>query len=113
MPAARSTGAPILHDGRLYAARRGRVRRKRGSITSIRVLHVPRQPFGVGCRSHGEVIWKAGTDYRGSKAARQEHDRGPALGSGRRAGVWSAPTIDTKRGSIYVATGNGYSDPPH
>ena len=47
--AARSTGAPILHDGRLYRSRRGRVRRKRGSIASIRVLHVPRQPFGIGC----------------------------------------------------------------
>jgi polyvinyl alcohol dehydrogenase (cytochrome) len=26
--------------------------------------------------------------------------------------IWSAPTIDAERGLIYVATGNGYSDPP-
>jgi polyvinyl alcohol dehydrogenase (cytochrome) len=26
--------------------------------------------------------------------------------------IWSAPTIDAGRGLIYVATGNGYSDPP-
>jgi polyvinyl alcohol dehydrogenase (cytochrome) len=27
------------------------------------------------------------------------------------AAVWSAPTIDTRRGVLYVATGNNYSDP--
>ena len=26
-------------------------------------------------------------------------------------GIWSAPTIDPKRGALYVGTGNGYSDP--
>ena len=26
--------------------------------------------------------------------------------------IWSAPTIDAERGLIYVATGNGYADPP-
>ena len=28
------------------------------------------------------------------------------------AGVWSTPTIDTKTGRIYIATGDNYSDPP-
>ena len=32
---------------------------------------------------------------------------GPAGG-----GIWSAPTIDAARRAIYVATGNGYADPP-
>jgi polyvinyl alcohol dehydrogenase (cytochrome) len=27
------------------------------------------------------------------------------------AGIWSAPTIDRKRGLLYVATGDHYSDP--
>ena len=27
------------------------------------------------------------------------------------ATIWSAPTIDPKRGRLYVATGNSYSDP--
>jgi polyvinyl alcohol dehydrogenase (cytochrome) len=31
---------------------------------------------------------------------------GPAGG-----GIWSAPTVDTRRGWVYVATGNGYADP--
>ena len=28
------------------------------------------------------------------------------------ATIWSSPTIDLKRKLLYVATGNGYSDPP-
>ena len=32
---------------------------------------------------------------------------GPAGG-----GIWSAPTIDAARRAVYVATGNGYADPP-
>jgi polyvinyl alcohol dehydrogenase (cytochrome) len=31
---------------------------------------------------------------------------GPAGG-----GIWSAPTVDARRGWVYVATGNGYADP--
>ena len=27
------------------------------------------------------------------------------------AGIWSSPTIDTKRHALYVATGNGYTEP--
>jgi polyvinyl alcohol dehydrogenase (cytochrome) len=32
---------------------------------------------------------------------------GPAGG-----GIWSSPTVDAKRGLVYVATGNAYADPP-
>jgi len=32
---------------------------------------------------------------------------GPAGG-----GIWAAPTVDPKRGVVYIATGNGYADPP-
>jgi polyvinyl alcohol dehydrogenase (cytochrome) len=28
------------------------------------------------------------------------------------AAIWSSPTVDVERKAIYVATGNGYSDPP-
>ena len=27
------------------------------------------------------------------------------------AGVWSSPTVDLKRRAVYVATGNGYTQP--
>ena len=28
------------------------------------------------------------------------------------AAVWSSPTVDLKRGAVYVTTGDSYSDPP-
>src|SRR4029077_575545 len=27
-------------------------------------------------------------------------------------GIWAAPTVDPRRNTIYIATGNGYADPP-
>lgn len=68
----------------------------RGSVTALRV-------------KDGFLVWKSymvdppkqtGVDSDGSKMY------GP---SG--AGVWSAPTVDEKRGLLYVATGNNYSRP--
>ena len=58
----------------------------------------------------GEVIWKAYTIPDAPKP-RGKSSTGAQLFGPSGAGVWSAPTIDTKRGLIYVATGNGYSDP--
>ena len=69
----------------------------RGSVTAIRVRD-------------GSVIWKAYTidrpaDKTGTNSAGAQQ-WGP---SG--APVWSAPTVDAKRGLLYVATGDNYSMP--
>jgi polyvinyl alcohol dehydrogenase (cytochrome) len=60
--------------------------------------------------STGDPIWKTymvgEPQLRGKNRTGQEA-YGPAGG-----GIWSAPTIDVKRRSVYVATGNGYADPP-
>jgi len=58
----------------------------------------------------GAVAWKTYTVDEArprAKNAQGVQMWGPAGG-----GIWSAPTIDAKRGSVYVATGNGYADPP-
>ena len=70
----------------------------RGSLVALRT-------------SDGKQVWKAymidgpatpmGTTSKGTKIF------GP---SG--AGIWAAPTIDTRRGLVYVATGDNYSTPP-
>jgi len=58
----------------------------------------------------GAVLWKTYTvdppQPRGKNAAGIQMS-GPAGG-----GIWSSPTVDTRRGLVYVATGNGYADPP-
>ncbi len=60
--------------------------------------------------STGDVIWKTYTvadrQARGTNAAGKPQ-WGPAGG-----GIWSAATIDVRRGVLYVGTGNGYADPP-
>ncbi len=56
------------------------------------------------------MLWKtytidASQPRAKSKAGVQMY--GPAGGS-----IWSAPSIDVKRGLVYAATGNAYADPP-
>ena len=58
----------------------------------------------------GALVWKTYTvdekQPRGTNA-RGKRQWGPAGG-----GIWSSPTIDPRRGAVYVSTGNGYADPP-
>jgi polyvinyl alcohol dehydrogenase (cytochrome) len=108
-PFVRGTGTPVLYQGVLYVPMSGFEEIQasdpdyecctfRGSITavdaaagSIRwktyMVHDP--PKIIGRKSTGAKLW------------------GP---SG--VGIWAAPTIDPKRGVIYVATGNSTSGPP-
>ena len=77
------------------------------------------KPPGYGCCTFrgslvaldvraGEIIWKTYTIPEPPHLLRAYADgtelRGPAG-----AAIWSAPTIDVKRGAIYVGTGNTYS----
>jgi polyvinyl alcohol dehydrogenase (cytochrome) len=58
----------------------------------------------------GALVWKTYTvdekQPRGTNA-RGKRQWGPAGG-----GIWASPTIDPRRGAVYVSTGNGYADPP-
>jgi polyvinyl alcohol dehydrogenase (cytochrome) len=69
----------------------------RGSVTALRI-------------SDGSVVWKA---YAVGEPKKTGVNRigTPKFGPSG-AGIWSAPTIDTKRGLLYIATGDNYSQPP-
>jgi polyvinyl alcohol dehydrogenase (cytochrome) len=60
----------------------------------------------------GKVLWKTYTaakepaPFKVNSIGRQMF--GPAGGS-----IWSAPTIDAKRGLVYVSTSNSYTEVPH
>jgi polyvinyl alcohol dehydrogenase (cytochrome) len=56
----------------------------------------------------GNVIWKGYTIQEPAKAARV-NDAGTQMFGPSGAGVWSAPTIDVKRGTVLVATGDSYT----
>ena len=107
-PAAVLTGAPALHDGRLYvpvssleevsaADPRYECCTFRGSVVALDA-------------ARGEQLWKTyvvGDEPRPTRinvAGAQNY--GP---SG--AAIWSAPTLDPERNLLYVTTGDAYSDP--
>ena len=59
--------------------------------------------------STGNLIWKTYT-VRESSPRPASQDDTPAYGPAG-GGIWSVPTIDSKRHLVYVSTGNGYADP--
>ncbi|MBS0360672.1 MAG: PQQ-binding-like beta-propeller repeat protein [Proteobacteria bacterium] len=102
------TGSPVLHAGRLYipvssaeeaiATDDSHVCCKfRGAVVAVdaatgkvaweRFMAAPAKPFKTNPK--GQPLW------------------GPAG-----AAIWGAPTIDAKRGALYVATGDSYTDAP-
>ena len=106
--AARATGAPTLHAGRLYVVTSGVSEETRGVDAGLRVLHVPRQ-LDLSRRDHGRSRLE-NLYGRRAEAPRHELERQAAWGPAG-SPIWSAPTIDEKRGLIYAATGNAYADP--
>jgi polyvinyl alcohol dehydrogenase (cytochrome) len=69
----------------------------RGSVTALRVRD-------------GSVVWKTYTIQQPAHKTTTNR-AGTQLWGPSGAPVWSAPTIDTKRGLLYVAAGDNYSDP--
>jgi polyvinyl alcohol dehydrogenase (cytochrome) len=101
-PAARVTGSPAVHDGVVFIPVSSweenfatqadyRCCAFRGSVVALRVRD-------------GTQVWKT---YTVSETP-AEHGKG--LGPSG-VSVWSAPTVDAKRGVLYVTTGNNYSEP--
>ncbi len=104
-PLVRLTGSPALVDGRLYVP--------------LSSYEEGGKPPGYACCTFrggvialdaktGMTIWRAYTIDTPPALIRTYADGtevwGPAGGA-----VWSAPTVDVKRGVLYVGTGNTYS----
>jgi polyvinyl alcohol dehydrogenase (cytochrome) len=107
-PAARITGSPVYYQGILYVP-----------LSSFEVAHAV-NPLYNCCTFRGGVhavdagtgatVWKIHTIAEPAQATGRNaimvRQYGP---SG--AAVWSAPTIDERRGVLYVGTGQNYSRP--
>lgn len=107
-PIARVTGAPTLSGGRLYVPL--------SSLEESGAGHpgYPCCTFRGGVASYdaltGRRLWKS---YTVAEAPRKTKvtSRGTQLWAPAGAGVWSSPTVDPVRRMVYVATGNGYTEP--
>lgn len=108
-PAARGTGSPTLFDGVLYVPVSG-VSEETASSNPDYECCTFRGSLTALDAATGDVLWKTytlpETERRGTSST------GKPLWGPAGVPIWSAPTIDAQRGLIYVATGNGYSDPP-
>ena len=102
------TGSPVLHAGRLYipissaeeaiASSDDHVCcRFRGAVVAVEA-------------ATGKVVWRS---FMSPPAAPfKTNAKGRAMYGPAGAAIWSAPTIDAKRGLLYVATGDSYTDVP-
>ncbi|HIF07668.1 MAG TPA: cytochrome C oxidase Cbb3 [Gemmatimonadetes bacterium] len=107
-PAARITGSPTLHEGRLYV-----------TVSSLEEIFASDQSYGC-CTFRGSVlaldaatgeqIWQTFTIDE-EAAPRGTGPGGTTLSGPAGAAIWGAPTIDADRGLLYVATGNSYTQP--
>jgi polyvinyl alcohol dehydrogenase (cytochrome) len=103
------TGTPAYHEGRLFVPVQGLNEEVQGGRPEYECCTF-RGSLSALDANTGKVIWKTYTvgdrQLRGTNSAGRQQ-WGPAGG-----GIWSAPTIDARRGVVYVSTGNGYADPP-
>ena len=108
-PHVRITGTPVYHANRLYVP-----------ISSLEEVAgaMPDYPccsFRGGVlvvdAANGEAIWKRRTIAE-APSKRKINAVGTQLWGPSGAAVWTAPTLEPETNTIYVVTGDSYSDPP-
>jgi polyvinyl alcohol dehydrogenase (cytochrome) len=108
-PASKATSTPTFYQGRLYvgvssleealAVAPGYVCCTfRGSVSAIQA-------------ADGKLLWKRYMIDEPAKE-RAKTKLGSAVMGPSGVGVWTAPTLDPERNTMYVTTGDNYSDPP-
>jgi polyvinyl alcohol dehydrogenase (cytochrome) len=107
--AASLTGAPTVSGGKVFVPVQGLNEEGQGGTGKYPCCTFRGSLVALDANT-GAVLWKTymvdPPRPRGTNAAGIQMS-GPAGG-----GIWASPTVDTKRGLVYVATGNGYADPP-
>jgi polyvinyl alcohol dehydrogenase (cytochrome) len=103
----RITGSPVLHRNRLYVPVSS-FEETSGRDASYECCTFRGSIVALDAYT-GEVLWKSFTvqqppaPFKKNSAGTQMY--GPAGGA-----IWSAPTLDLKRGVLYAGTGNSYTD---
>ncbi len=109
-PNATVTAAPVVYDGRVYVPTSAVGEESRGQDPTYACCSFRGSISAIDVRT-GELLWKSYT-IPAEPRPRGKSSAGVELLGPSGAGVWGAPTLDTKRGVLYVGTGNGYAGPP-
>jgi polyvinyl alcohol dehydrogenase (cytochrome) len=108
-PAARIAGSPTVFGDRIYVPL-GSWGEELAAASPDYICCTFRGSLTAIQRYSGEIVW---TRYTIPTAAVEQYQNSlgkPHLGPSG-AGIWSAPAVDVHRRTIFVTTGNNYSDP--
>ncbi|MFL2546649.1 MAG: PQQ-binding-like beta-propeller repeat protein [Candidatus Rariloculaceae bacterium] len=109
-PLAVVTGAPTLYDDRLYVPVSSREEAAGGSLQYECCTF--RGSVAALDSATGRQIWKT-YPIPDEPTPIHRNSRGVQLWTGAGAAIWHAPTIDPESRAVYVATGDGYTEPAH
>jgi polyvinyl alcohol dehydrogenase (cytochrome) len=102
------TGSPVVHDGRLFVGVQGLGEEGRGSTGGYQCCTFRGSLVALDV-STGKQLWKTYTIDE--SAPRGKNKDGVQMFGPAGGGIWSAPSVDVKRGVVYASTGNAYADP--
>ena len=108
-PNATITGAPALHGGTLYVPTSAAGEEVRGGRLDYGCCTFRGSVSALDATT-GAVVWKSYSISTEPKPRAVNKD-GVQLFGPAGAGIWGAPTIDPRRGVLYVGTGNGFAEP--
>jgi polyvinyl alcohol dehydrogenase (cytochrome) len=108
-PAASVTATPVFYQGRLYVGAASR--EEALSIAPGYVCCTFRGSESALDATSGKVLWKTYMIPEAAKAQRKTKLGAAAFGPSG-VGVWTAPVLDPEHDTMYVTTGDNYSDPP-
>jgi polyvinyl alcohol dehydrogenase (cytochrome) len=108
-PYAAITGALTYYSGRVFVPVQGLNEEVQGGRPEYECCTFRGSVSALDVNT-GAPVWKTYTV--GEKQPRGTNARGKKQWGPAGGGIWSSPTIDPRRGAVYVSTGNGYADPP-
>jgi polyvinyl alcohol dehydrogenase (cytochrome) len=108
-PASTVTATPVYYQGRLYVGVASR--EEALSVSPDYLCCTFRGSESALDAATGKVIWKSYMIAEVPKARPKTRIGATAWGPSG-VGVWNAPVLDAERDTMYVTTGDNYSDPP-
>ena len=107
-PVARITAAPAVHEGKLYVPVSS-FEEGMGSDGTYECCTFRGSVIALDAAS-GKQIWQTWMVDRPARPTRK-NKLGTQLKGPSGVAIWSTPTVDPKRGVVYVTTGDNYTDP--